>query len=291
VANSPSEEIALDATAVRALLRDAAPHLEGLPLMRVADGWDNTIWRLGDDLAVRLPRRELAAALILREQTALAVFGPRLADIGIRAPSPVVCGRPGPVFAWPWSVVPWIDGQPALARSRTENSTWAPDLARVLGVLHQPAPAETPRNPVRGVPLARRDAALAPRLAQLADRPALREAWAAGLSAPSSTEFVWIHGDLHPGNVLVDDGALVALIDFGDVTAGDPAYDLAAGWMLFDEPGRAVFRHATGSRYDENTWVRARAWAAYIAATLLTESDDRAEYREIGASTADALAL
>ena len=128
-----------------------------------------------------------------------------------------------------------------------------------------------------------------PRLDALPARSALRVAWADGLAASPSVEQVWIHGDLHPGNVLVHEGRLAALIDFGDVTVGDPAYDLASAWMLFDAPGRGAFRDATGSRYDDATWVRARAWAAYIALVLLTQSDDRPEYLAVGQSTAEAL--
>ena len=124
------------------------------------------------------------------------------------------------------------------------------------------------------------------RLAALPDRPALRDAWAAGQDAPHSAERVWIHGDLHPGNILVDDGRLTALIDFGDVTAGDPAYDLAVGWLLFDDTGRERFRAATAGRYDQATWTRARAWAGYLGVMLLSQSDDRPEYLALGQSTA-----
>ena len=102
---------------------------------------------------------------------------------------------------------------------------------------------------------------------------------------------MWIHGDLHPGNVVVDQNGLAALIDFGDVTAGDPAYDLASAWMLFDARGRAEFREATDDRYDPPTWIRARAWAAYVTLMLLTQSDDRPEYLSAGRSTADELDL
>lgn len=290
MADSPVAEVVLGESDVRALLAEAAPHLAALPLTRVADGWDNTIWRLGDDLSVRLPRRRSAAPLLTNEQRALDELDPLLAAIGIRTPLPVVRGLPGTDFRWPWSVVPWIDGEPALASSRADNALWAASLASALRVLHHDAPADAPHNPVRGRPLATRDAAMLSRLAALDDHPALREAWEDGATAALATERVWIHGDLHPGNILVKDGALHALIDFGDVTAGDPAYDLAAAWMLFDAEGRAVFRRATAGRYDDATWIRARAWAAYIAAALLGHSDDRAEYLAVGADTAEELA-
>ncbi len=291
MADSPAAEHALDELGIRDLLRLASPELADLPLRRVADGWDNAIWRLGDALVVRVPRRELAVPLIAHEQRALPHIGPRLARHGVRSPVPVVAGRPSDRFPWPWSVVPWIDGTTALGLPRADNSRWASRLARALGALHVPAPADAPLNPFRGGPLSLREDAMRPRLARVSEHPALRTVWDAGLAAPTSTERVWIHGDLHPGNVVVDDDGLVALIDFGDVTAGDPAYDLAAAWMLFDSDGRAAFRTSTDDRYDDATWTRARAWAAYIALVLLTQSDDRPDYLLAGRSTADELAL
>ncbi len=289
MADSPSAEFSLDEGGVRELLQRTDPTLARLPLSLFTDGWDNSMWRLGSELAVRLPRRELAVPLIVHEQRALRTIGPALAAVGIRAPVPVIAGEPSEHFPRPWSVLPWITGTTALASSRAENATWAPRLADALRALHVAAPVDAPRNPVRGRPLSTRDAAIRPRLDAIDGRPALRDAWDAGLAASLASEQVWIHGDLHPGNVLIADGTLTALIDFGDVTTGDPAYDLASAWMLFDARGRESFRQATRERYDEATWTRARSWAAYIAAILMTQSDDRPEYFAVGARTADAL--
>ncbi|MFJ2541944.1 aminoglycoside phosphotransferase family protein [Microbacterium sp. NPDC087589] len=289
MADSPSAEYSLDENGVRELLRRTSPDLAALPLRLFADGWDNSIWRLGSELVVRLPRRELAVPLITNEQRALPAIGQALAATGIRTPVPLIVGEPGEQFPHPWSVVPWITGTTALATSRAENSAWASRLADALGALHVRAPADAPYNPVRGRPLSTRDDAMRPRLDLFGNHAALRDVWAAGLAASVGSERVWVHGDLHPGNILVAEGSLAALIDFGDVTVGDPAYDLASSWMLFDSSGRDMFRSATGARYDEATWVRARAWAAYIALVLLTQSDDRPEYFAVGASTADAL--
>ena len=285
MADSPAAEYPVDEVAVRALLRTAAPRLSELPLRLFAEGWDNAMWRLGSELLVRLPRRALAVPLIANEHRALAEIGPVLAALGIRTPIPVLAGEPTEAFARPWSIIPWIDGTTALRSSRTVNSRWAPRLAASLLALHVPAPADAPRNPVRGRALSTRESAMRPRLDALPTHSALRQAWADGLEAPPSVEQVWVHGDLHPGNLLVRDGSLAALIDFGDVTSGDPAYDLASAWMLFDAPGRAEFRASTGSRYDDATWVRARAWAAYIALVLLTQSDDRPDHLAVGQST------
>ncbi|GAA1242241.1 aminoglycoside phosphotransferase (APT) family kinase protein [Microbacterium phyllosphaerae] len=289
MADSPSAEWSLDEGGVRTLLRAAAPELADLPLTLFADGWDNSMWRLGSELVVRLPRRALAVPLIANEQRALPEIGPALAVLGIRTPIPVIAGEPGDVFPWPWSVTPWIEGTNALRAPRAENAAWAPRLAAALQALHAPAPVDAPLNPVRGRALITRDDVMRPRLDTLPARSALRGAWVDGLAARPCVEQVWIHGDLHPGNLLVHEGRLAALIDFGDVTVGDPAYDLASAWMLFDAPGLGAFRDATDSRYDDATWVRARAWAAYIALILLTQSDDRPEYLAVGQSTAEAL--
>jgi len=219
VADSPAAERRIDEDDVRALLRaqkDSA-RLADLPLRKVAEGWDNAIWRLGDELAVRVPKRALASSLIRHEQRALPILGPRLAELGIRTPEPLVHGAPTEAFPWPWSVVPWIDGTPALGLRMRANTPWAPDLARALGALHRPAPADAPRNPVRGVPLAVRDRAMRTRLARLDETEPMQSAWDAGVAAAPASETVWIHGDLHPGNVLVASGYLAALIDFGDV--------------------------------------------------------------------------
>lgn len=291
MANSPSAEHALDEDDVRELLRASAPSFPEGRLELVAEGWDNAIWRLGDELAVRIPRRELAAALITHEQRALPELGPRLAAIGILTPIPIVSAGPTGRFPWRWSVVPWIGGEHALGLPRSRNAAWAERLATALSVIHVPAPDDAPTNTVRGGPLRIRDGVMQKRLGETPDSHPLRDAWLAGLEASPTTERVWIHGDLHPGNVLVDEEGLSGLIDFGDVTAGDPAYDIAVSWMLFDEVGRAAFRTATRDRYDEAGWTRARAWAAYIALMLLTQSDDRPELLALGHSTARELAL
>ncbi|MGH3689625.1 MAG: phosphotransferase [Microbacterium sp.] len=288
MADSPAAEIVLGEDDVRELVRTAAPELAELPLTRFAEGWDNVTWRLGSALAVRIPRRDLAGPLIRHEQLALPLLSMQLATANIRTPLPVFAGSPSADFPWHWSIVPWLPGTSALGLPRRDNTTWAAELAAALLILHRVAPSDTPRNPVRGVPLRRRDESIRSRLADLPPtiaRP-LATLWQTGLDAAPSTESVWIHGDLHPGNILVDGHRLSALIDFGDVTSGDPAYDLAAGWLAFDAEGRHVFRRATRDRYDEATWVRARAWAAAVATILCHSSDDRVDLRTLGQEAA-----
>lgn len=292
--DKPAAELEIDEALVRALLRSQAATVPGaadLPLVRAADGWDNAVWRLGDALAVRLPRRALAAPLIRHEQRVLSAIGAQLASTGIAVPVPVVTGRPGEGYPWPWSVVPWIGGDAGIRVPRAARAGWAEPLAAALAVLHTPAEHDHPVNPYRGVPLVRRADTVAERLATLRARgevePAslheLEQHWADAVAASAWSDApVWIHGDLHPGNLVADGERLVGVIDFGDATAGDPAYDLAVAWLAFDAAGRARFVAATAGRYDGATWTRARGWAAAIAVLLLEGSDDNPEYLALG---------
>ncbi|WP_345803396.1 aminoglycoside phosphotransferase family protein [Microbacterium sp. AZCO] len=288
----PAAEVRLSEDLVRRLvvaqsgIRDAA----SLPLSMAASGWDCELWRLGPDLAVRLPRRALAAPLVVNEQWALPRIGPLVEATGIRVPVPLVAGRPVPSYPWPWSIVPWFEGVAGLDVPRPDRSPWAVPLAGALHALHVEAPPDAPLNPVRGVPLADRAAIVGERLALLRGRhpggllDVAATAWRRGLAAaPWSRPPVWIHGDLHPGNLVARDGTLVAIVDFGDVTSGDPAYDLAVAWIAFDADGRELFARAAGA--DAATWIRARAWAAAFAVLLLAHSDDNPGYAQLGFET------
>ncbi|MGN8026012.1 aminoglycoside phosphotransferase family protein [Microbacterium sp. 22242] len=293
MADSPAAEVEIGEALVRDLLREQSPEWADRPLRLVAEGWDNAIWRLGDDLAVRLPRRQAAADLIRHEQQHLPAIGARLAVEGIRTPAPLFGGRPGPRFGWAWSVVPWFEGRAALAQPRPERSAWAARLASGLRALHVPAADGFPLNPVRGVPLRVRDADLRAAGARLARRDpdlagALLARWADGVAARAHTgPALWLHGDLHPGNIIVQHGDLAAVVDFGDTTGGDPAYDLGAAWIVFDGTGRAAFQELLADAYDDAAWVRARAWAAAMAMILLTRSDDRADMAALGTEIAE----
>ena len=300
MADKPSAEFAIDEQLVRDLVMSQAgsrlPLSDPgeLPLVHADDGWDCSVWRLGSELAVRLPRRAAAAPLIEHEQRHLAAIAERLEPIGV--PAPVFAGTPSPRFPWPWSIVPWFAGSPGLSVPRSMRAGWAEPLARALVALHAPAADGFPPNPFRGVPLAVRDATVRERLSDASDMlpesrvEALRAFWEDGLAAePWNDEPVWIHGDLHPGNLIAEGAELVAVIDFGDLTAGDPAYDLAAAWLVFDEPGRAAFIEATSGRYDTATWIRARAWAAAVALMLVLQSDDNPAYQALGSECVEAL--
>lgn len=297
--DKPLAEIRIDAGLVRALLvaqaAAAIPDAALLPLEKVAEGWDSEVWRLGQDYAVRLPRRQLAAPLVLHEHRALPSIARRLASTGVRVPEPIVTGAPDEGYPWAWSVVPWIDGERGMDVPRSVRGGWAATLAHALRALHVVAPADHPVNPVRGHALETRDAVFHERVAGLraagtldprtADE--LTSIWQAGVAAPVwERDPVWIHGDLHPGNLVARGGELRGIIDFGDVTAGDPAYDLAVAWLAFDAPGRQDFVLATGGDYDAATWCRARAWAAATVVVLLAHSDDAPDFAALAREAA-----
>jgi len=287
---TPAAEHEVDVDLVAALLRDQHPDLADLPLRVVANGWDNVIVRVGADLAVRLPRRSAAAELVAHEQRWLPGIAARVAAVA-PVPAPVRTGRPAHGYPWSWSIVPWLAGRPADAEP--QGRPVAEDLAAFLTRLHVPAPADAPRNPFRAVPLAERDAAVTTRLTTT-DVPRAVEAaalWRTAVDAPAHTgPPVWVHGDLHPSNVLVDDrpdGAvrLSAVVDFGDVTAGDPAVDLATRWLTLDREARTAF--ATRVAADDATWTRARGWAVAIASALATS--DEPGHRDVAVRALDAV--
>lgn len=275
---TPPAEVDVDEGLVRELLSQQHPDLARLPLRLVANGWDNTIWRLGEELAVRLPRRAVAAALVDKEHRWLPALAARVTSAcPVVVPVAVRTGRPTAHYPWPWSIVPWAPGRSAGTRTAGERTVLAEPLAAVVRALHVPAPADAPPNPVRGVPLLDRDAAVRARLTgDVPRRAELLALWAELTATPPWTgPATWLHGDLHPHNLVVDDeGGLAAVLDFGDLTAGDPATDLATAWLTFDAAGRAVFREQLAGRYDDDTWRRARGWALIMTTAMLTGSAD-----------------
>lgn len=279
----PPAEIELSVVDVERMLASQHPSLSA-DLRRVAHGWDNDVFRLGDHLAVRVPRRVSAARLIEHEQKWLPAVA---ALLPVPVPAPVAVGTPDERFPWGWSVVPWFDGHRAIDIAPSERDALAEELASTLRALHVPAPANAPRNSVRGVPLRDRNDIVTPRLA---GSPLLERCWRDALAAHEwDRPPVWVHGDVHLGNIVAAGGRIAALIDFGDMCAGDPACDLAVAWLGFTPAGRAVFRDALGAGYVEADWRRARGWAASFA-SLVADLDDPA-YRAMSAHTIAQLAL
>ncbi|MEL6985164.1 MAG: aminoglycoside phosphotransferase family protein, partial [Actinomycetota bacterium] len=229
-------------------------------------------------------RRLAAAELVEHEQRWLTELAPGLP---LPIPAPVRVGRPTSFYPWSWSVLPWFDGVPAGIDPALDGAMVADQLGRFLAALHRPAPPEAPTNPHRGVPLENRQASFVDRVEALAgadghpgvlDRKATLDRWTACVEAtPWDGPPLWVHGDLHSHNLLSADGRLSAVIDFGDITAGDPATDLAAAWSILDPSDWPAFRAAatTDERpIDDAMWLRAEGNALAVGVAVLANSND-----------------
>jgi aminoglycoside phosphotransferase (APT) family kinase protein len=299
----PAAEVEVSADLVRRLLADQHPDLARLPVEFLANGWDNELYRVGDGLLARLPRRALGAEIIKNEQRWLPGLAPRLP---LPIPYPERTGVPAHGYPYSWSVVPYLPGVPAAQASSfdpagaasLDAAGAAAAVGGFLGALHVSAPADAPANPVRGVPLAERAGSFAANLALLTgqvDRDAVLRVWDAALAAPGyDGPPLWLHGDLHPANILVNDGQVSGVIDFGDITAGDPASDLSVAWMLLPlgchDRFWSAYRAAggaggAGARVDGGLRTRARGWALNLAIVFLAHSEDNPVLLDVGRRT------
>ena len=296
----PAADVEVSADLVRWLLADQHPDLARLPVEFLANGWDNELYRVGDELIARLPRRALGAEIIKNEQRWLPGLAPQLP---LPIPYPERTGVPACGYPYSWSVVPYLPGVPAAQASSFDPAGAAAAVGGFLGALHVPAPADAPANPFRGIPLAERAGNFAANLALLTgqadqrrvDRDAVLRVQDAALAAPGyDGPPLWLHGDLHPANILVNDGQVSAVIDFGDITAGDPANDLSVAWMLLPPGCHASFWSAyqvAGSswgswvRVDDALRARARGWALNLAIVFLAHSQDNPVLLEVGRRT------
>ncbi|MCU1367918.1 MAG: aminoglycoside phosphotransferase [Ilumatobacteraceae bacterium] len=273
----PPAEIAIDEVLVRGLLAEQFPEHASGSLELVGEGWDNVIYRLDRQFSIRLPRREVAAQLIHNEQRCLALLAPRLP---LPVPVPIHAGRPATDYPWPWSICRWFEGERASASPPTDLHEAAETLAAFVNALHLPASEDAPVNTVRGGPLSTRFERITKRIFDVGAAGRLLGHDAADLVAryheySAAPEWhgppVWLHGDLHASNMLTSNGRLSAVIDFGDITGGDPATDLAVAWIVLDEPARRHFCSLVDR--DEATWVRAKAWALSFAVFYLDSVD------------------
>lgn len=273
-------EIELTAELVRELLRDQQPDLADRPPTLGARGWDNQLWRLGDDLAVRLPwQTETADALLLKENTWLPVLAPLLP---LPVPVPQRLGQSSARYPHPWIVTTWVPGTPADRALATCSAPAADALAAFLTALHRPAPVGAPEGRGRGGALtqvakgvARQFKAMTDLCAAVAETEqeptpgpdTVRAIWDDAVTAPGwEGSPLWLHGDLHPANILTADGNFCGVVDFGDLCAGDPALDLAACWILLtDHEAIERFRAACPLAANDATWRRARGWAVWRA--------------------------
>ncbi|MCU0533843.1 MAG: aminoglycoside phosphotransferase family protein [Hydrococcus sp. Prado102] len=266
---TPPSELEIDTTLVYSLLEEQHPDLTNLPIHLVDAGWDNAMFRLGDRLSVRLPRRKIAATLIENEQTWLPLIANRLP---IPVPTPYRLGKPTQGYPWRWSVLPWLRG--VTADRQEPHANQAKLFASFLRSLHQPAPSNAPINTVRGVSLIQRAVFIEERIQRLKTKtnlitPEIENIWNKALSATIDVQATWLHGDLHAGNVLVENGAIAGIIDWGDITSGDLATDLASVWMLFAEQNTRQQILAEYKNVSEATLQRAKGWAIVFGVLLL----------------------
>ncbi|MGH9173393.1 MAG: aminoglycoside phosphotransferase family protein [Vicinamibacterales bacterium] len=260
-----ADEVETDVALVGRLLAAQFPRWAELPIEPVPSaGTDNALYRLGDDMVVRLPRIEWATGQVDKEFEWLPKLAPYLP---LAIPVPLAKGTPGESYPWHWSVCNWLEGENATVERIADPRQAATELAQFVVALQRIDATGGPRpgahNSHRGVPLARRDASTRAAIGSLdgmIDTDVATAAWEAALQAPAwDGPPVWIHGDLQSGNLLAVEGRLSAVIDFGCLGVGDPACDVMAAWTLFSAETRKDFREALP--VDNATWARGRGWA------------------------------
>jgi aminoglycoside phosphotransferase (APT) family kinase protein len=263
---------------VERLVREQFPRWAGLPVRPVdVDGNDNTSFRLGDDLLARLPSHDRYVAGVEKEHRWLPFLGPLLP---IPVPEPVATGRPSAgVFPRPWSVSRWLDGEPAGIAPPADRVQFALDVAGFLAALYRIDPSGGPeageQNFWRGGALTRYARQTRRAVADLdgsIDDAAALAVWDAATSTPAVGTPVWVHGDVAANNLLVRDGRLAAVIDFGTAAVGDPACDTVLAWTFLDGESREAFRERLP--VDEGTWARGRGWALWKALITMAWNPD-----------------
>lgn len=263
-----ADEVGVDDALVRDLLRSQFPEWAGLPLRPMpSTGTDNAIYRLGDEMGIRLPRIHWAVAQIGKESDWLERLSLHLP---VELPLPVAKGEAGSGYPYPWLIYRWIEGED-LQHARVDDcNQLARELAAFVLALGQIDPAEGPPAGRRGGPLAPHDEivqALIPALEGIVDTNRALAVWRAAVSADQwSGPPVWVHGDLLPGNILIRNGRLCGVIDWSAAGLGDPACEAMLAWFLPSE-ARSVYRRALG--FDDATWARARGWVVEQTALFI----------------------
>jgi aminoglycoside phosphotransferase (APT) family kinase protein len=263
------DELIIGVSCARKLVAAQFPQWAELPIRQVESaGTDNTLFRLGSDLVIRMPRIAWAVPQVAKEQRWLPQLVTQLTTpISV----PVALGEPEFEYPWQWSVHRWIEGTNAIVTDMHDDDVFASEIGQFVCELHALNAAHGPRagahNFNRGVPLPERDGATQAALdasVGLTDVDALRRIWQAALQLPAwSGPGVWVHGDLAPGNVLVHGGHLAAVIDFGGLGVGDPAVDMLISWNYLSPRARRRFRQIVA--VDDATWLRGQAWALSVA--------------------------
>jgi aminoglycoside phosphotransferase (APT) family kinase protein len=264
----------INADLARRLVAAQFPQWAGLPIRPVRfGGWDNRTFHLGEEMSVRLPSAEGYAAQVEKEHRWLPRLAPHLP---LPVPVPLAMGVPSAEYPWPWSVYRWLDGDAATTENIADLRQFAIALAHFLTALYRVdptgGPSAGPHSFYRGGPLTVYDTETRRAIAALRgqiDTVAASEVWEAALDATWHGPPVWVHGDYAAGNLLVHEGRLSAVIDFGCSAVGDPACDMVIAWTLLAGESREAFRAAVP--VDGATWARGRGWALWKALITLAE--------------------
>ncbi len=285
-AKTPEAEYEINSKLVLHLLKSQHPDLAGLPISNLDEGWDNRMFRLGSEYLIRLPRRILSAGLIENEQKWL----PQLAQaLPLPISSPVRFGTPEFGYPCSWSILPWIEGSCAdVCEPQLDH---VESFVSFLKALHVPAPLDAPSNPYRGIDLKKKAKDFQKWMSQLTEYypdliSPVTEIWEQALQSSIDVEDTWIHGDLHAKNVLVSASKIAGVIDWGDLTSGDRATDLASIWMLFPEMEARQTAIELYGPISRSTLQRAQGWAALFGVLLLyTGLTDNPRHKRMGEQT------
>lgn len=277
---------------VRRLIDSQFPQWRGLEIRPVErSGNDNRTYRLGHEMTVRLPSHERYASAVEKELTWLPIFKPRLS---LQIPAPVAKGEPTDEYPLPWSVNRWIDGDTVTHANTPDRNRFAEDLAAFLKELEAidaslGVPAGV-QNFHRGGDLAVYDHETKSAIETLSgqyDQKLLTEIWELALATKYRSAPLWLHGDVAVGNLLVKNGRLCGVIDFGTMGVGDPSSDLVMAWTFFDDVSRKIFLDCMG--FDEGTVNRARGWALWKALTTYAWDEQGSEASNLGKHVLDVI--
>lgn len=263
---NPVIEITVDL--VDKLVASQFPNWRDLPIRQVTtSGWDNRTFHLGEEMLIRMPSAACYELQVEKEHLWLPKLAPYLP---YAIPTPLAIGNPEFGYPWHWSVYKWINGVTVASQTNIDLVNLATDLAAFLTALQQiecvGGPPAGEVSFFRGGSLMKYDQETRKAIISLKDKINADKAtqiWEEALNTKWQFDLVWVHGDFAPGNLLLQNGRLHAVIDFGQLCIGDPACDLAIGWTLFNGKSRKVFQEKI--KLDTGTWARGRAWALWKA--------------------------
>ncbi len=276
----PFKKYKINVELVKDLVSAQFPQWAYLPIRKVEpSGWDNVTFRLGDQMAVRLPSAQCYADQVLKEQKWIPLLAKHLTT---RISEPIAMGKPSSSYSCYWSIYTWIEGQSAnnLSLDDLHLQLLAARVAQFLNQLHKidttNAPLPGPHNFYRGdSPLVyglEVKSAIA-QLSNVIDVTTVEAVWKKSTSSKWNKRPVWVHGDLSAGNIVLKDNKLAAVIDFGCIGVGDPSCDLVIAWTFFKNKSRELFK--SNICLDEQTWQRARGWALWKALITLERVEDK----------------